>query len=208
MTVSAVFGKIVTGRQVEQAVTAFLQAWLPTYTAEVARQTGRDDTLIAPVRSWSTSNRFARRPEDQLPAGIVISPGISDRPERRGDGSLGAWWRIGVAIVAAGKAGDQDDANELAKLYGAAVRAALAQHPSLGGFADGLELVAETYDDVPADYLPVGAVVEVDADVHVAEIVNTDGGPMQPITPDPTVPPGDWPTVETTEVTFEIGSLT
>jgi hypothetical protein len=190
-----VFGAIVTGGDVEVAVIGWLKHWLPTYLAEMERRTGRAAGVLPMPRSWLRKNRFDRQPPDQLPAAILISPGLAGKPVRNGDGSLAAWWRIELAIVCAGR--DEESSNELAKLYGAAIRTLALQHPALtsaehpAGFASSIEIAGEGYDGVPADYLPVGATVAVDLNVQVAEIANAYGGPAVP-----DLAPSDWPEID------------
>lgn len=211
MSGAAVYGPIVTGNDVEQATISWLRYWLPSYLAELERRTGRTPGALELPFSWSTKNRFDRQPPEQVPAAIVVSPGLAGKPERGGDGTVAAWWRIGVAVVLRGV--DAEDANEKAKLYGAAVRTIALQHPALksgdhpDGFASAVELVDEGYDDVPADYLPIGAVAAVDLNVKVADIGDALAGPA---VPDVAVP-ADWPVVGAIDditVTIEKESLT
>lgn len=205
MTASPVFGRIVIASDVETALVDTLQAWLPTYLAELERRTGRDPGAVPMVKSWRRSNRFYRFPQDQLPAAIVISPGTTGQPERRGAGTIDAWWRIGIAIVCS--ANTPEATNELAKLYAAAVRTAVLQQPSLAGdpadphpFAAKVLFVGEVTDDVPAEYLEVGCTAQVEFDVLVEGIADTTAGPAAPTvdTPD------DWPTVTSQHVDIEV----
>jgi hypothetical protein len=206
----SVFGTIITGGDVEQAAIAWLKWWLPTYLREMERITSRPVGVLESPFSWSTSNRFDRRPDRQLPAAVVISPGLAGKPARAGDGSISAWWRIGIAIIVRGA--DQEDANEIVKLYGAAIRTLAVQRPAFSsdvhpdGFANGCELVDESYDDVPTNYLPVGASVEVDLNVQVGGISHALAGPSAPA-PDPV----DWPTVASADdvhITLEKETIT
>lgn len=188
-----VFGPIVTGSAVEDAVEAHLKLWLPTYLAELERQTGRAVGSVPAPRSYLVTTRLEKRPEDQIPACIIISPGLSGPPERAGDGTITAWWRIEVAIAASAK--DRETSNELAKLYGAAIRTLLLQQPSLGGVANAISLVGESYDEVPTNLLDVGSYALVHADVQVAAITDTNGGPSHPDTA-----PADWPLVDSSHI--------
>lgn len=198
MTASAIFGPIVTGADVEAAVIAHLKQWLPSYLAELERRTGRSPGVLPAPRSFDTVNTFALKPGDQLPACVVISPGLADTPHRRGDGVYNGWFRIGVAVCCS--AATQADSNELSKLYAAAIRTLFVHKPSLDGFASGLELVAEGYDHTPPDYLAVGAVAEVDVDVEVAAISQASMGPAEPA-PAPDPAPADAPDVSATQLT-------
>lgn len=205
MSSSPIFGPIVTASTVEQATIATLQAWLPTYIAELERREGLDPGSVAAIRSWATVNKFRRAPQEQLPAAIVVSPGISQPPERRGDGLIDAWWRIGVAIVVF--ASTREATNDLAKLYAAAVRTIIVQKPALAGdpaapepLATRVQLISELSDDVPPDYLEVGATGQVEFDVLVEGIAQASTGPAEPTVD---VPP-NWPVVETPNVDIQL----
>lgn len=204
-TTSPVFGRIVLGSDAETALVDTLQAWLPTYLAELERRTDRPAGAVPMVRSWRRSNRFYRFPQDQLPAAIVISPGTTGPPERRGDGTIDAWFRLGIAIVCA--ANTPEATNELAKLYAAAVRTAVLQQPSLAGdpadphpFAARVIFVGETTDDVPAEYLEIGCTAQVEFDVLVEGIADATAGPAAATVE----PPADLPVVSSQHVDIEV----
>lgn len=204
-TASPVFGRIVLGSDVETALIDTLNAWLPSYLAELERRTGRDPGAVPMVRSWRRSNRFYRFPQDQLPAAIVISPGTTGIPERRGDGTIDAWYRLGVAIVCS--ANKPEATNDLAKLYAAAVRTAVLQQPSLAGdpddphpFAARVVFVGETTDDVPAEYLEIGSVAEVGFDVLIEGIADAAAGPTETTVE----PPAELPVVTSHHVDIEV----
>lgn len=196
-----VFGTVVTGDMVEDATIAHLQNWLPTYLGELERVTGREPLSVQMPRSYSTVARFSHRPQEQLPAVIVVSPGIVGTPERRGDGSVSAWFRIEIGVLSAGRAGVVEDGGRLAKLYGAAVRVLMLQHPALGGIASATTLSGESYDVLPTDMVEVAQVALCLFDVQIPEIGNTDSGPTVPVTP-PDVP-GDWPVVSGSTITID-----
>lgn len=205
VTVSPVFGRIVIASDAETALVDTLQAWLPSYLAELERRTGREPGAVPMVRSWRRSNRFYRFPQDQLPAAIVISPGTTGAPERRGDGTIDAWYRLGIAIVCA--ANTAEATNELAKLYAAAVRTAVLQQPALAGdpsdphpFAARVVFVGETTDDVPAEYLEIGCTAQVEFDVLVEGIADAAAGPAETTVDAPT----DLPVVTSHHIDIEV----
>lgn len=201
----SVFGPIITGNDVEQATIETLKLWLPTYLQEMERRNSLDPGSLPTIGFWDTINAFPGTDEVQPPAGFVVSPGLADKPEQHGDGRIDAWWRIGVAVVIS--AGERRATNELAKLYGAALFTLLAQRSSLGGFASSVELVSLAYDDVPTDYLPVGATAQIECDVLVAAIANAWEGPSEPATGPGDVPP-DPVTVTAAELDIQARSLT
>jgi hypothetical protein len=189
-----VFGRVVTGYQVEQAVIETLNALaarLPARARAADRPGGRPGRAPGRPRSWTTPNEFQHWPEEQLPAGVVISTGLAEQP--RSDGvTIGAAWTIGVAVVVS--APDRMRVDELAKLYSAAVRSILLHKGSLGGFAAGFVLDDESYDDVPdAQGRTLGA-GQVIGRVLVDDVNATRGGPASPSAA-PEVAPPDWPVV-------------
>jgi len=196
-----VFGKIVTAAHVEAAAIATLQDWLPTYLAEIERQTGRDPESLPMVRGWSTSRELRKWPEDQLPAAVVVSPGIIGEP-RKGGEYWNARWLLGIAVVVSAR--DQEATNSLAKLYAGAVRSALLQHPSLGGVATGIDWQTERNNEIGAEDERSLASCQVIFEVEVHEVSGAERyglgePPADPYDPDPT-----WPEVETTEITVGI----
>lgn len=191
----AIFGSLVTGTDVEQAALDTLQTWSPTYLAWVERHTGRAAQSVPAPRSWITSADFTRWPEEQLPSVLLLSPGLAEEPSRDGRGSIRAKFALGVAVVVSAR--DRAETDALAKLYVAAFRAAILQHPSLGGFAEGVEWLDERYDALPGDpkrrrTLAAG---QLAFRVDVRGVVEPGTGPTSP-SPTPYEPQPD-PTVAT-----------
>lgn len=146
----SVFGAIVTGYEVEQGVISHLQNWMPTYLAEMERVTEREPETLPQPRSWTTVPRQADKwPEDQLPAVLVVSTGLTDEPKNDGDGNTRAIWSIGLAVICS--ANTEELTHEFAKLYFAALRAAMCQHPAIGGIAEGTTWKSEDYDQYVLD---------------------------------------------------------
>lgn len=193
---TSIFGPVITGNDVENAVTTTLRLWLPTYLAEMERHSGRPAGVLPAPRSWSTVSVFHQYNDQQLPAAIVVSPGTADEPERHGDGTYSVTWDVVVAILVKGQTAA--NANELAKLYATAVRMIALQKGGLGGFASSTDWGGETNDEAPPDYLPVGWVTGVPLRVRVDAVVTAFGGPA---TPD--LNPTDLGEVETAEIAVE-----
>jgi hypothetical protein len=125
----------------------------------------------------------------------VVSPGLADQPTKEGDGTYSAWWSMGIGFAAAAR--DADASAFLAKLYGAAARKVLIDKKSLGGFVQSTEWVDESYDDL---------VTEEERTIRACYLifrvykwgVATEGGPPEPIPPDPATQPGStWPEANT-----------
>lgn len=196
----SIFGDIKDAGQLEDAVISTLRLYFPVYLAEIDSQRGEDIDLPAP-RAYKTVNEFTTFPEDQLPCAIVVSPGTQGAPRAKGDGTVDVSWTVGVAIV--NSAADATSTNRNSKRYGAAVRAIILQHGSLGGFASAVALVSEVYEEGPVEQSRTLAVATVEFLVDVAAIVNRGAGPIDaPPDPDP-LPGGEWPVVEETDITYD-----
>ena len=148
-TVSKIFGPILDKTDVENAMEEHLRLWLPTYLAELERQKGYEPETIRTPVAWLRSNDFSKWPEDHTPAILIISPGLVGDPTREGSSVWSAPYGVGVAAVVSSI--DRDSTRKLAGFYGAAIRAAVLQHPSLGNFARDTNWVDERFDDVPQE---------------------------------------------------------
>jgi hypothetical protein len=187
-----IFRQIITRQDVEQAALDTLQIWIDTYLAEVERQKGITVRSLPRPRSWTRRNEFERWPEDQIPAIIVVSPGLSDPPMGTGNGAFRADWDLGIAVVAEGQ--QTNSTRDLVGYYTAAIRALIIQRPSLGGFAMGVIWTGERYDDISDTEIGrTMASGQVLFQVTVEGIVSTKAGPVTPDTP-PVDPPDTSPT--------------
>lgn len=198
---TTLYQPIVTGVQVRDALTATIQAWANAYTDEVGRQ---HSVTLPPIRTYGVSLGMLPTGEvaDELPACVVVAPGIAGDPVRRGTGDQDATWAVGVGVVVADLSADP--ALDLAALYAAAVRALLVQHGSLGGFARGTTWLDEEYVEVAYERDRVVAAGNLKLEVEVAAVVNRFGGPTVPPV-DPTVP---LPTVAVATTSVDLRRLT
>jgi hypothetical protein len=204
-----IFGQVIIGSELEQAVVDTLESWFPVYIRELELQTPADpnpnhipeDALPLP-RSYLTAAKVDRSMTDQLPAIVVVNPGLSGRnaPKQNGDGTFRVPWGISVGAFVTGK--DRPSTSRLIRAYTAIIRMIMLQKQSLGGFADGTTWLDESYDDnfafVDQQTIGAGSVV---FEVWVDNVVNRYGGPATyggPAPgPDPAAQPGaDWPEVE------------
>lgn len=202
------FGTLVAACDVEQALVAKAQTWLPDYLAEVERWRGFDVGTLPQPRSWVVSSEVERMPEDQTPAVLVASPGLTDPPRADGRGIYVARWRVNVAVhlSAAGNV----YALRNARLYALALRALFAQQQDLDDLViRRIEWVDERYDTLPSidDRTVCTSVVEFA--VEVADVTTRTAGPLAPLLPPTdagTTPPTDsptWPTAQTAEVAVD-----
>jgi hypothetical protein len=195
---SEAIGRVLTGADVEDAVRVHLATWLPTYVWELERQQGRDPDSVPMLRGVPlVSNDFEKWPEDQLPCMMIVATGLSDVPQREGSSAYRARWAIAVGVIASART--QAATNDLAKFYGAAVRAAMIQHRGLGGFARGVEWLDERYDDIVADDLRSLASATLVFEVELAEVIRSTG-PKVPSANSGDIPPG-FPLVNVTGTT-------
>lgn len=220
-----VFGQIFLGSQLEQAAIDMLKDWFETYTVELQQQINWTGNDIPPPRSWTTRNHFDRFPEDQLPAIIVVSPGLAGKPVKDGTQRYRTVWDLAIAVICSAR--DEPSTKSLARFYCGVVRAIMVQHRSLGGIASGLEWVDESYDEImdEQDTARVLASGQVSFRIEVDGTVSGRGGPRVPLAPiepgtdgwtssgrfplpDPDTQPGStFPVVETVNVTLNKEAL-
>lgn len=201
MTTSA-FGPLVSAVQVEDHIEAVLERWLPSYLYELERTNGITVGTLPAIRSVVRSSELEKFPEDQTPALMIGSPGLTDPPVADGGGYYTATWQItvGVQIVA----GPNRRALELARLYALAVRAAVLQQQQDPGLTAPVQMVRVDWRDERYDLLDSiddrsVCVGRVELAVTVAEVLQTGLGPLDPlIPPQPPLPTSPaWPTAET-----------
>lgn len=192
MPVLELFGRIISGRQVEGWMRDTLKLWFGTYLREIERQEGLTLQSLPKPRSYTIAEDADKEPEDQLPAIVVVSPGLNGIPPTAdGEGWYESNWRVGVGVFAS--ATDRQATINLVRMYCAVVRALVLQKQSLGGHTDGIEWLDEDYDVMEFDDGRTIGAGQVIFDVRINHAVRKHGGPDQP---DEGVP-GDWPLVDT-----------
>jgi hypothetical protein len=199
----SIFGRVLTGHDVEQWCLDTLKEWSSTYLAELERQNGIEEGTVPRLRSYATAPSFDNWPEDQLPGLVLISVGLAEAPARSGDGSYNARWQMALGLVVSART--EAESHALAMLYVAAHRALLIQRPSLGGRALGVDWLDEDYAQGSFDDQRSLALGQASFTVGVENVVNSLAGPTTadaPLEPD-TTPWPDWPVVQTHEETVE-----
>jgi hypothetical protein len=160
-----------------------------------------EDSLPEP-RSWIVADDVERQGVDQLPAIVIVSPGLNaTAPLQEGDGSMRAFWLIGVGIFVS--ADTRANTAKLVRQYGNIIRAIMLQKQSFGGNANGSVWLDESYNDtfVFTDDLTISA-GQVVFQVEVSEAVNRFAGPVG--SPDPDTQPGSqWHTADTVDIDVE-----
>jgi hypothetical protein len=205
-----IFDPIVTGYDVEGWVMDLLKTWFPTYLSEVERQHGAPaGTWKRPV-AWVSSASFDKWPEDQLPAVLVVSHGLAEKPLAEGlAGAYRARWEVILGCIVSART--QRESHTMAMLYIGALRALLVQRPGLDLPLDqmprprGVVWNDEDYTVLEYDATRSLAAGAAGFTVEIEGVTSWKAGPTtpdQPIDPD-TDPWPPWAVVETVEVELE-----
>lgn len=199
------YGLIVAGPLLEVAVEAHLRLWLPAYRVEVVRQfneqTGASipDEALKPIRSFVSAAAFDKLPEDQMPCIVLESPGLTDKPQVRGDGQMDFTYGLVVGVITPGR--DADDTRLTNRLYGTAVAAILCQqrvdHPNVSS----VTLTDLASDAIPFDSKRTIAATRCTFDVVMPNVLNRSAGPLEPPA-DPLDPHPEPFIAETVDVTL------
>lgn len=203
-----VWGPMVDGSDVERALLEHLKAWMPTMVPAVRREKDpaaeRWSQGISPIASYTVRHAANEKwPEDQLPMLLAYCPGLYGQPKAEGDGVYSARFACTISAIASGF--DMEDCKELSRLYASAARLAIAQHPALGGFAEGAEWIDSQNFQVTRGVEAERSLMSV-SDVwaiDVAEVFNRDAGVREPLE-DPETEPGDPPLVTSTDAEVEL----
>jgi hypothetical protein len=202
LPLSIAFGNYVTAKDVSDAVQSTIELWIHTYLAEMARHDGQDPTtsggILPDFASYPDSLDLSRFPEEQLPACILVVPGIMEVPKKHGGGKISATWKVGIGCAVTGQ--DKPTTIKLAQLYTTAVRMIILQNPSLGHFATGVMWIREEFTGniIRADDSRTLAIGVLDFNVTVDANVDVSQGPVEPIPNNE--PPTGWATVESPSI--------
>lgn len=203
----SVWGPVLDGADVERALLAHLEHWMPAASAYVRKS--KDPTGekwpegIAEIREYGVSHADAaaqKWPEDQLPMLIAQSPGMEDDPVVEEGGRVSAVY--GVALSAIASSVTIEDAKELARLYASAARLAIVQNPQLDAgtgdfFSDHVQMGRERNGQVRRGIegernLMICTIPYL---IAVPSILDVSGGPIvSPEDPEEEVP--EWPRVK------------
>lgn len=205
LTQPSIFGRIVSGYDVEVWCVDLCKRWLSTYLAEKEEQDGLARGVLARPRGYVIASSLDKMPEDQLPAIVLVSVGLAERPLKEGGvgGMYRARWEMGVCAIVSAR--NQTESHALAARYMSSLRTLFIQRPSLDGHAAGVDWLGEQYDQLDFDDAR-----SIDAGfgqftVEVENVATANAGPATPDDPlDPDTDPwAQAPVVETTDVLVE-----
>lgn len=170
------FGPLFSSHLIGLAVFKTLKTWLPVYRGEVNRLY---DAELPPIRSWQIVTEMTTWPELADPVCTIISGGIAkgSDPDEHGAGDLGAGWGLGINISITHPS--QRQADDLARLYAAAVRGAIMQHRGigLGDLGAKVRWLDEGYGSIPGPQKRTRAQGENVFAVEVEQVLNWQLGP-------------------------------
>lgn len=176
---SDLYGPIVDGELIETKMIAHLKLWIPDYLAEVERQREVPPESLPGPKSYSQVNEWRKSPEDRLPAVLVLCPGLARPPRREGDGRYTATWAVGVGVVSAGR--NVQEVKRNSKLYTAAIRALVLQHPGLPDLdVLGATWEDERYDNIREEKTRTIGSGQVMFGLQVRDVTNTNLGTATP----------------------------
>lgn len=137
------YGPGLGGHTVRQAMEAVLQAWTPTYIAEVASRLGLS---MSPFQQWVALPEYRALPQNYTAACWTSVTGTRGQPQRQGDGTWRAVYTAETSTLVYGA--DWDATEDLCSAYNLAVRMCLLQHRSLGQVAEDTAWLGESYTPV------------------------------------------------------------
>ena len=205
----SVFGALVSGADVEDYLQAVLERWYPSYLWEIERHTHTTPGALALPRSIVRSSAVEKMPEDQTPALIIASPGLTDPPVADGAGFYTATWQVNLAVQVI--AAPNRRAIELARGYALALRACVIQQQQDPAVTDAPPMVRIDWRDERYDILDsvddrTVCVATVEVAVTAAMVLQRGQGPLDPVIgpqggPGPDSP--SWPPAQTVIVDVE-----
>lgn len=189
------FGPFIGPSQVRDAAKATISLWAPTYVAEAARRTA---TTLLPFNDWLNEAVISPTGGDTAPRWTVYCPGSLSTPHRDGDGTYRVVWDVQVNLWAYGL--DWESTEDTLGWYLAALRMALLQHPSLGGFSEATFWRGERYEPIQETAFHTWGRAVLLLATEVDNVMDAYAGPSTPPV-DPSVEPPSAPTATASQVT-------
>ena len=171
-----IFGPIVGGHTIQEAIYSTLHTWLPAYIAEFNRVLG-GQILTVPTEYRIKPDHRNLTPK--VEASVFVScPGTSKQPQRHGHQTR-AVWNPQVSLCVNGTM-DWQETQAITFAYGAAARTAIAQHESLGGIAESTMWMGEVYKEKEHLSNRTIGLILIDFEVTTATTLDIHAGPPSP----------------------------
>jgi hypothetical protein len=200
-SVSPIFGRILSAAQIEDAVLAVMEAWFPTYLAEMERQEGMRVGTLVPPDNYINRNSFETLEGEKMPKVVVMAEGLTGTPSTSGMHIYKATWNVGVGIATAAKT--EEVCNRMVKAYGAAVRALVLNKMGTQNII-GVANVNWTQERYPSITIPspiqLFKAANISFAIDVEDVAHKYGGPA---TPSRAVP-APWTDVQTVDTELDI----
>jgi len=201
---ASAYGPLVSAIDVELALLNIARTWIADYLADVERQHELNVGYLPYPRSWVVSSEVEKMPEDQTPAILIASPGLTDPPRADGRGSYTARWRVNVGVHMSARGNSV--ALVLVRLYVLALRAMFSQQQRVDELAlRRIDWMDERYDTLASIDDRTVCTATVELAVEIADVTNRSMGPLEPI-----LGPGDlgpdsptWPTATVADVVID-----
>lgn len=210
MSETNLYGRIITRRQIGEALRDHILAGFEHYLRDVQRDTGWEDVDPDPANwpvpyihtrfTWSETE-VVNLVENDLPALILGSPGLLEAPMQEGDGEQSGTFVFGLHSLVSGL--DENWTDRLMGEYVAALWALVTQRPDVGGGIMIGKVADVGYDalgQVASRTLAAGTVT---VPVVVEEVVNARMGPGGDLPDDPDLDPGPFAEMLTGDLTVD-----
>lgn len=190
--VFADFGPMVASTDVDDAVLATLETWVPSYMAHFEDARGLERGFLARPKTYASVVESTEFLDATLPAVFIMTARTEQTPQIYADGGYSVLWLVATSCVVRGRNAFESRRN--ASWTDAVIRKILVDQPGLGGFANGVRWIGGAQAQPLPDqtkqerYLAEGA---SEYDVRVDDVVRpgispqlADGTPA----PDPAAP--------------------
>jgi hypothetical protein len=199
-----VYGPIVGGMTIQEAMYNTIQKWLPAYIYEFNRNLGGNILAIPKEYRVKPANRVLSR--DLEASVLCVVNGTTGTPSTTGL-TTRATWNAEVSVCVSGSM-DWQETQAITHAYGAALRVAVAQHQSLGNVVSTTKWMGEKYLEGERTSTRTMGLIVINFQVTTASTMNINGGPPSPqyagagVNTNPTLlPPADAPNVRSADVT-------
>ena len=178
--VSPVFHRMLSASQIEDQARDSMRKWFPTYLREVERQLGLPKITFPEPRNYSDRNSFDMEAAEELPKIVVIAPGLVSSPQKKGNWTYNATWRLGIVIAVGAET--EDMANTLVKGYAAAIREIMLQNSGMEDLgAIDIAWTDESYDDLPIPNMnQLVKAASLYFDIELSDVATRGRGPTAP----------------------------